>query len=468
MSLIVVCVSLSSQTCLAETTDFSTITSLINDHKYDDAERRVDAVLKNEPDNVNALMYKGNIIYFRGSNVGAIQLYGNEDESIYDSSIGEIGDGSSLTSPDVAKSVAAYFKRALAHAPERMDIQFGLCWIYANAGMKDELIARFPDLQKYGRRKANLQYNMGDYARIILDHYSFADGIAVYREIAKLYPDDGNISNDIAAMYLKRGDLDTAMKYFKEAGGKKIHDDSTWTNLALIYAVNGDYDKSAEAQKMASKLGKIQTYLLYDALRKRLHNTPGWEEEVKEFIKKNKGNKEYDEYVAFADSLLPVAGRYTFEQYQSGGQRKVSSNFQIINDEWAVKEFPDRFGAAFTLADMMTYFKNYRRALRLYERIEQAKLAKSADDVDKLNFYYAWALHEAGKVDAANDRWKLLLNSRDFYRKSAASYFLASYHYKKKQYKEAEEYCKPIKDDASSSKYANYCSNMYDSIIKAR
>ena len=464
LSCILVAASLVWNSALAETTDFSAVAASIKDGKLDKAEVLVDAVLKKEPDNVNALMYKGNILFFRGSNAGKIQLYGNEDESIYDNSIGEIGEGSSLISSGVAKNVAVYFKRALDKAPQRMDIQLGLCWTYANAGMKDELIARFPALRKYSGNKPELQYNMGDYARVIVDNYSFDDGIAVYREIARLYPDDGNIINDIGAMYMKKGDLDTALKYFKQAASKKNRDDATLANLAVVSAMAGDYDQATHAQQMLSAFRKDTTYPLYDALNKRLKKEPGWQEEVKAFIKQNKDKKDYKDYVEFAGTLLPAAGKSSFEQYKAGGAKDVPSHFRVINDEWAAREFPDQFDAVFTLADAMTYYHNYRKALALFNRIEKAKLAKSQDEVEKVNFFRAWALYRSGQAAAANECWKTLLDSKDFYRKSASSYFLGNYHYKKKEYKEAAGYFKRVKDDASKSKYANYSSNLYDSI----
>lgn len=460
--------ALVGSSALAETTDFSAIEAAIKDRDLDNAETRVDAILKNEPGNVNALMYKGNILFFRGSNTGAIQLYGNEDESVYNSDIGEIGEGSSLTTPEVAKNVAVYFKRALDKAPQRMDIQLGLCWTYANAGMKDELIARFPALRKYSNNKPDLQYNMGDYARVIVENYSFEDGIAVYREISRLYPDDGNIINDIGAMYMKRGDPDTALKYFKQGAGKKNRDDATLANLALVSAIVGEYDQAAQAQQMLSAYKKDTTSHLFDALNKRLKKEPGWQEEVQAFIKQNKGKKGYKGYVEFAGTLLPAAGKYTIEQYKAGEKKDVPSHFHAINDEWAAREFPDQFDAVFALADSMTYYHNYRKAVVLFERMDKAKLAKGQDQLEQINLLYAWALYRAGQLDAANERWKTLLDSKNFYNKSAASYFLGNYYYKKKDYKQAAGYFSRVKGDASKSKYANYCSNLYDAIVNTK
>ena len=453
----------------AETTDFSAIVALIKENDLDKANELIDAILIKEQNNVNALMYKGKVLLFKGSNIGGVQVYGNDDESIYNSDIGEIGEGSSLTTPEVAKNIAVYFNRALGIAPQRMDIQLGLCWSYANAGMKDELIGRFPALIRYSGNKPGLQYNMGDYARIIVDNYSFDDGIAVYRGIARLYPNDGNIINDIGAMYLtKKGDLDTALKYFKQAASMKNRDDATLTNFALVAAMAGNYDQAAQAQKMLSAFKKDTTYRLFDALKKRLKKQPGWQEEVQTFIKENKDKTNYKGYVEFAGTLLPDAGKFTLSQYKASRQKDVPLNFHLINDEWAAQEFPDQFDAVFPLADTLTFNQNYRKALVIFDHIEKAKLAKDPEVLEQVNLRYAWALYRAGKTDAANERWKVLLDSKDFYRKSAASYFLGNYYYKNKDYKEAAGYFKRVKNDASKSKYANYSSNLYGAIENAK
>lgn len=463
---LLVLASLVPQAGFAQSTDFSDVVSLIKERKLDEAERRIDLVLSKEPTNVDALMYKGNILYYRGSNAGGIQLYGNEDESIYDHSMGHIGEGSSRVSPEAARQIAGYFKRALAQAPERMDIQLGLCWVYANAGMRKELIERFPALKKYGD-KPGLQYNMGDYARIIADDHSFEDGMAVYREIARLYPQDGNIVNDMAAMYFKRGDLEAAMKYFTQAS-RMSSDEATLENLVLIYAVVGDYAKSARYLRQRSKLSQDMNYLLYDALKDRLAGASGWERDARKFIDKTRGDEKYKAYTAFAESLLPVSGAYSFSEFEKSKDHGVPTYFQIINYEWAAKRFPSEFGGVFALADVMTYYHNYKKALPFFARIEAAGLAKDNEEREALDFLYAWALYKTGRAEEANVRWKRLLDSKNFYRQSAASYFLGNYHYRRNDLEQAAAYFKRVKDEASKSKYANYSSNLYETIGKAK
>jgi len=452
------------QPCFAKTTDFSAVVAAIKAGDYDQAEARIDRVLKAEPDNVNALMYKGNILYYRGSNVGGIQMYGNDDESIYDSSIGYIGEGSSLTTPKVAKQVAIYFRRALAQAPQRMDIQLGLCWTYANAGMKDALIARFPILKKYAHGHQGLQYNMGDYARVIADNYSFADGMAVYRAIEKLYPRDGNIVNDMGAMYFKKGDLRNALSYFTQAAGMKQQDDKTVANLVLFSAVVGDYGKSAYYQKQLSAMDKDTDYILYRALYHRLEGDQGWEKDTRLYMARNRNNAKRKPYVDMARSLLPVSGKYSYQQFQASTNFKVDTQVDLFNYEWGARAFPEQYGPTFHLAELLTYYHNYRKAIPLFAHIEKAGLAATPEQREQFEFYYAWALYRAGKGAQANQYWTHLLEAKQFYRKSAACYFLGNYYYKRKDYKKAADYFARVKDDASKSKYANYASNLYDRI----
>ena len=451
-----------SHTGFAETLDFSAIQAAIKDSKLEDAEQLVDAILKTEPDNVNALMYKGNILYFRGSNKGGIQLYGNEEESIYDSSMGFIGEGSSLVSPDIAKQVAIYFQRALQREPERADIQMGLCWTYANAGLKDELISRFPHIKKYNT-KEDLQYNMGDYARIIANDYSLEDGIEVYQAITKLYPHDGNLVSDIGAVYFQHGNLGKAVEYFTKAAAMSERDEMTLANLVLINSVIDDYEKSLYYQELVSEMKGNDIHLLYRALVQRLAGTPNWQAHANTFIA-NHADDSDNPYKAMAQSLLPADGKYSFEQYTASTAHKVDTHFVMLNTVWASKSFPDKFEPIFELADIYTYYHNYDKAIALYKAIEQKKLATTQDMRDKLNFYYAWALHSTGQTADANQHWQQLLNSDEFYYKSAACYFLGNYHYQRGELKQAKKYFSQVKDDASKSKYANFSSNLYQRI----
>jgi len=445
---------------LAETKDFSSVITAIKDSKLDEAEQMIDRILNTEPNNVDALMYKGNILYYRGSNSGAIQLYGNEEESIYDSSIGFIGEGSSLVAAEVAKQVATYFKRALQQAPQRMDIQMGLCWVYANAGLKDELIERFPHLQKHGDRDG-LQYNMGDYARIIANDYSLQDGVAVYHAITALYPNDGNLLSDIGAVYFQHGDLTSAVNYFTRAASMSQRDEMTLANLVLINAVAGDYEKSLYYQELVSEMTGNDRHLLYRALQQRLAGAPSWQEHANAFIARHPGDDENKPYKDMAHNLLPKGGGYSYDQYKASSGHKVETHFDILNTEWAVKAFPDKFEPAFELADLLTYYHNYAKAMPLYARIEQQQLATTQNERDKLHFYYAWALYSAGHSEEARQHWKSLLTADNFYYKSAACYFLGNYHYQRKELKQAANYFKQVKDGASKSKYANFASNIY-------
>jgi Flp pilus assembly protein TadD len=447
--------------CRAADSDCSAIAAAIQAGNYDKAEVQVDRMLEAEPNNVNANMYKGNILYYRGSNAGGIQLYGNEDESIYESSIGYMGQGSSLVSPEVAKKIAFYFRRALKQAPGRMDIQLGLCWTYANAGMKDELIARFPIIKRLAGKKPGLQYNMGDYARIIADNYSFEDGMAVYRAIAGLYPRDGNIVNDMAAMYFKKGDLAHALLYFSQAAHMGRRDDKTLSNLVMIYAVVDQFDKSVQYQAQVSAITKDHVDILYRALYEHLQGNPDWQKGVHAYLAKAGKDDKSKPYVDLATDLLALGDKTDYQLFAATLQHKVDTTFDLLSLEWGLRAFPERWEPGFRLAELLTYYQNYERSNPLFARIESGQRITRAGDREKLNFYYAWSLHRAHRDTEANAHWKRLLKAKVFYRKSAAYWFLGNYHYERKEYKKAASFFVKMKDKASKSKYANYCANVY-------
>ena len=439
--------------------ELQAVPPLLKQGKYDVANRLLDKILKKDPKTVDALMYKGNILYQQASRSGMITMYGNDDENIYDNSIGSLGAGPSTISKEEGREIASWFLKALAIDPQRMDIQLGLCWTYANAGMTRELIGRFDTLKRYARADAGIQYNMGDYARIIADEYSFDDGLKVYQEIMRLYPQDGNIVNDIGALHFMRGRLQQSIPYFKRAADKKHKDAKTLANLVLIYSILGNYDAAARFADQRSALEKNKEHLLYRALNKRLHQDKTWTRDVKGYI-----DTKSPAYADFAKALLTLQTNPSFDAFQATRKAKADTIDLIPHFEWAARQYPDRFEAVYALAELMTYYQNHDKAIALYQAIIKGKLARDTKQKENLDMFMAWSLYKQGKAQQANGYWQPLLYSGDFFKKSAASYFLGNYYYKRKEYAQARKYFARVKDDASKSKYANFCSNLYRAI----
>jgi len=455
---LILCFGATSPRLYAEEPELASVKQLIQENKFEQANKLLDEVLGKNPKSVNALMYKGNIIFYQASNANGIQLYGNSEENIYNSDIGSIGPGSSTISREAGQAIAKYFLRALAINPDRMDIQLGLCWTYANAGMTDELISRFPILKKRAGRDG-IQYNMGDYARVVLNDHSFDDGIRVYREVMRLYPQDGNIVNDVGGMYFTHGRLKESLPYFEKAGKSNQADSKTFQNLVLIFSITGDYDRAQKYFDRLSAKEKKAGNVLYRGLVKHLRGDKTWVSDIRKYAASPSA-----EHKDFAGTLIALDKKPDYKTFEATLKPRIDTYYLIVHDNWATKQFPDQFEVMYQFGDLMTYYNNHEKAIAYYDRAKPS----NPTQMDNLYFNKAWSLYQLGRENQANNLWKKLLDSDNYYQKSAAAYFLGNYHYKRKEYSQAKAYFARVKDGASKSKYANFCSNLYDEIEESK
>src|SRR6185312_8194057 len=125
------------------------------------------------------------------------------------------------------------------------------------------------------------------------------------------------------------------------------------------------------------------------------------------------------------------------------------------------KEHSPYFMPAFKYAESLTYNSRYTDALKAFKEIQTDTItAKEKEDLD---FYMAWALYKTGNKKEANTHWEPLLKSADFYRKSAAAYFIGKSYLDNKDKATANKYFSMVSDSGSKSKYANYCANLVKS-----
>ena len=124
-----------------------------------------------------------------------------------------------------------------------------------------------------------------------------------------------------------------------------------------------------------------------------------------------------------------------------------------------MEKFPEKFEPYYLHAKMLTYYKYYDIAIDIFKTIEKNNFPIAKKNLDNYHFLYAWALQDSNKNIEASKKWKLLLNSSDFYIKSAACYFYGKFLFNKGQKEKAFEIFKKVSGKGSDSKYATYCWN---------
>lgn len=438
---------------------FQYIDSLIKNQKYDLANEKLDNLLKQNPDNVDALMLKGILIFSQDSLNVKLNSPWKSMDSIYDPNPEEESIESAHITKETAMKVSSYFLKALKVDPARMNVQYGLCFALAKGGLTDDLIARFPELKKYAKPEDYAQFSMSEYAKIIARHASVNEAMRVFDEIVKLYPDDGNVLSEIAIMYFENGQLNQSMKYVYLAEKKGHLDKSMLASFMLLHSIKGEYNATIKNASILSKLDHNQDKLLYRALKKRLDNKPGWEKILQKYLAHTKGKTDLS---FFASSVLKLSESDRLEDFLDSFQFRIPAPLLVLNYEWGLKKYPNQFKLILEYADFLTYYYSYEKAIQLYRKIVDQKLIKNSAQEEDFNFYYAWALHRSGQVLKAQQYWKRLLDSSSFYKKSAASYFLGSYFFHKKDYPEARKYFSLVKDYPDKSKYAGFCQTMFN------
>lgn len=433
---------------------------LIQDDNYDETQRIIDSVLNDNPNDIDALMMKGNAIIRKhwAEYYGDAEVAVNNDESIYDNTMGFIQEPVRYTSKEVVDQVEPLWLKCIELDKTRDDIQFGLCYLYATALMKEPLIKRMKVLKDLKKGEQNFQFTLTDYAQEFFQRGEFEGAVAVYQAIISLYPNESGLYNDLAAIHFMKGYIDKALKYFAEAATKENFDELTYSNIVLIYSVAGHYDKALEFFKKFSAIVENDAWILYDALLMYNNDKKGWKKKIEEYLFKTPKDSTNDAR-KYAEFLVSEENKDDYASYVKSLDLVIPTPYVFLIHHRACRLFKDKFEPLFNFADYMSYYNNYKVARRVFEELLSHDFNLRDQQQEDVNFYYAWVLYKSDEIDKAFPLWKSLLKSEDFFRKSAGAYFAGKYLKEKGKDKEAMEMFKTVSDRASESKYATWCWN---------
>jgi tetratricopeptide (TPR) repeat protein len=436
------------------------ITELIGQKDFEGARERIEQYLAKDPDHIDALMMKGNVIlneYVQP--LADVSVVSNSNESIYDDSIGMIANPREkmVLPEDITREVAELWLRCLDLDSTREDIHKGLCTIYARALMLDDLIGHL-SVMKAALAEKNLMYTMGNYARQVNERGGFGPAMEVYQAIQDLYPGHAGVTSDRAAMHFRFGNIETGARLIRAALVQGAGDEMILGNGVTMLTIVEDYEGALGAFRELERVtGDNSEWIFYRSLYRQYMGEKSWRDDLDQFknSRPETGSSTLEEY------MVSIGQLENFEQFEEAMKKPGQIWSTLLLHRIAMKKFPDRHEPVLSYANFLSYHRNYPRAIELYRSLFKGTLAGqlSIEEAESARFIYAWTLYDSGQQKEADQHWQVLLGSEQFYIKSAAAYFHGKHLLSIGNLKEAYRVFNLVSTRASESKYAALCLN---------
>ena len=434
---------------------------LVSQGKLDEAEARVEEYLAANPDDVDALMMKGNVILNRflnaaGSGMASIEV--NSDESIFSDATGYMKAKVVVVNASTARDVAALWLRCLELSPGREDIHLGLCCLYSWALMKEELLARIRILASAFPGDKDM-YATTDYVRNIAERGDLSMSLDVARGLLDIYPGRSGLMSDVASILASAGRFDEAELLIDRAFAMKDRDSYVCGNYHYLHYILGDYDKALEGLRADPKKAPLAT--LFEALLRYSRGEEGWRDGLAAFLGNPGTSKQAKTGKALASFLLSAGNAGNYASYLKSIADERSA-YSLLLVRRAMEIFPREAGPRLRYGYVMAQEKNYGEAIRALD--PACFVDARAEDRESAALCRAWSLQDSGRASEADPEWISLISSADMMTRYAAAWFHG------KNLLDAGDRDGAIaafslagsEEDASKGKYATYCRNMLE------
>lgn len=429
---------------------------LISNGMLSAAEYRVDSVLMSNPGNADALLYKGNIQYYKyASFTDPATISGIPEESVYTSDYTYIGQYLEIVPKEIADTIAFFFVNALKVDPKRDDIRLALCYIYSISLQADKVIGQLPFIVKIPSIDA---ISIRDYAYNLIDRGAYEDGLKVYESICALFPEDGNLLSDLAVENYINGAIINSMNAALNALKQQNLDTISYSNSFFIFGVMEEYDLAIKSIDAWSELMGNHVNLFYTALVKMYKNESDAKVTMQKFID---SESDITNEKKMAKFLLSVNFDIAPEKFDTIFSFGLTDAFNIIIAHYFNNKYPDAFAPAYNYAESLTYNKRYQEANRVYSKTNLN--AVNIMDAQEYHFYYAWSLYKTGNYTAANEHWQQAALSNIAYISSGANYFLGKYYAQLGDYINARKYFLIGANTPMETKFSSFCSDYLSS-----
>lgn len=431
----------------------SVTTRFIQQKQFNEAQAFLDSVLKKDVKNVDALMMKGNVLLNKAWMEVPQQLALNtNNEAIYDTSVQSLKYLAPVVPAETEKQVEKYWLQCLKIDSGRVDIQKGLCALYAYALDKDKLKKQIAVLKRVEADADGEQvYRMAEYARSFIAAGQWEQGLEMYQYIAALYPNVAGIRCDIASEYFDAGQSANALKWIDSAMVFKEVDESSFLNSAFIYSELGYFDNCAAVLMRYDRTYGRRLSEFYNALQLFADSNLSYVNRLGTFLMNTDSAAYYDEH-QLGRAMLVFAQSFTPDDLKLLMAGNIGDWYMPLFLLRSVRQFRGSCEPFLIYGVFNGKVKNYAAAGQLLEEGENCKMNPAQTEYWMLNYGYVLLMNK--QADKSLLYFKPLLQSTNVYYKQAAAYFMAKISWEKGDKKAALQQWNELANATAVTKYS--------------
>lgn len=416
----------------------ATTTQFIQQKQFTEAHAYLDSIIKKEPKNVDALMMKGNVLLNKAwMDVPQRVALNTNNEAIYDTSVQSLKLLAPVIPAEVEKQVEKYWLQCLKMDSGRVDIQKGLCALYAYSLDKEKLKKQIVVLKKAEPDADGEQvYRMAEYARSFMAAGQWEQGIELYKYIASLYPNVAGIRCDIASEYFDAGQANNALSWIDSVMAFKEVDESSFLNSAFIYGELGYFDNCAAVLMRYDNTYGRRLSQFYTALQLFADSNLSYINRLNDFLQHTDSTNYYDEH-QLSRAMLVFAQAFTPDDLKLLMTGNIGDWYMPLFLLRSVRQFRGICEPFLIYGVFNGKVKNYAAAEQLLEQGENCKMNPAQTEYWMLNYGYVLFMNK--QVDKSLLYFNPLLKSTNPYYRQAAAYFVAKTNWEKGDKKTASQ-----------------------------
>jgi hypothetical protein len=278
---------------------------------------------------------------------------------------------------------------------------------------------------------------------------SGAQAVASYwKRVPGLDASRSYLWGDLAQLTFRAGDAAGAVEFARSALTAEPPDAEALQAAAQVFLLNLDFPRGAQA---LARIPGNRSNLLYQGLEAWRTGKDGWRTPLKAFVDDPGADTAGSKLAAY---LLGSAMRDTEAGYLEALKLEPGTPASLAVRLKYVDRYPNKFASRFDLGRSLNQFGSYSKALAQFDEIDRHQLTNLPEERQAVLFQQAWANQASGHPQEASRLWDMVSDSRDFYLRSAAAWFLGSNLAALGKTSDAKDWWLKVADEPARSKFA--------------